>query len=123
VTYGLAARGGRRLLTVALLLAYVCAFGVVGLKLRTLTYVAFGFGVLAFVWRTVERKHIVRVLAVSVPATIVLGYFASRQPIERMDAAWAWIAFQVAASAVFATLVLLVSRSRSGFRSSITRTP
>lgn len=94
----------------ALVAAYVCVFGIVGLKLRTLCYMAFGFGAAAYVLRQVSTRTLLVGLLLAVPIATLFGVRASSIPMLHMDGAWTWIAFQVALSAVFALLVIAAAR-------------
>jgi len=104
-------RGHRRMAVVVALAVYLCVFGIVGLKLRTLTYVAFGFGAAAYAFRGMNRRTLTWGIGAAILVSAPLGYWASFYDMTRLDAAWAWISFQVAASAAFALLVLAVSRT------------
>ena len=104
-------RGTRRNVALVLLVVYVCVFGAYGLKLRTLTYVAFGFGAAGYVLRDVGRRPLLWGLAVTIPVAALFGYWASFYSMIYLDGAMPWIFFQVAASAVFALLVVVASRA------------
>jgi peptidoglycan/LPS O-acetylase OafA/YrhL len=94
----------------ALVTAYVCVFGIVGLKLRTLCYLAFGFGAAAYALRNVRARTLLVGLLLAVPIATLFGIRASSIPMLHMDGAWTWISFQVALSAVFALLVIAAAR-------------
>ena len=116
VMLGWAWKGPRRAAVVILLLAFVAVFGISGLKLRTLTYVAFAFGAAAYVYRGIGRQTLVWGLATTIPVAALLGYWASFHSMTQLDGAWSWICFQVAASAVFALLVMATARSSFDFQ-------
>jgi peptidoglycan/LPS O-acetylase OafA/YrhL len=104
-------RGSRRNVVLVVLVAYIAVFGIHGLKLRTLTYVAFGFGAAGYVFRSISQRTLLWGLGTAIPVAALFGYWASFYPVTLWDGAIPWICFQVAASAVFALLVLAASRT------------
>lgn len=104
-------KGTRRTGVLILLIAYISVFGIVGLKLRTLTYLAFGFGAAAYALRRISRRTLMLGLIATTPVAAGFGAWATAVPMLLLDSSWVWISFQVALSAVFALLVLAASRT------------
>jgi peptidoglycan/LPS O-acetylase OafA/YrhL len=106
----------RRTVVLGILIAYIVFLGIPGFRLWFLTYLAFGFGVVAYVFRRISRRNLIVSLIVLIPLVSLLGYRASFFSMAALDSAMPWLFFQCATSMVFALLLIAVSRTSLRFQ-------
>lgn len=105
-----------RTAVIGILVVYIVLLGIPGIRLRFLTYLTFGLGVAAYVFRGISQRNLVWGLSATIPVAALLGYWASFHSMTKLDSAIPWLFFQVATSAVFALLVIAASRASFSFQ-------
>jgi peptidoglycan/LPS O-acetylase OafA/YrhL len=105
-----------RTAVVGILIVYIVALGIPGIRLRLLTYLVFGFGTAAYVFRNISRHNLIVGLSAAIPAAAIFGYWASFHSMTKMDSAIPWLLFQTVISAVFALGVIAVTRASFTFQ-------
>ena len=82
------------------------------LDIQTVSFLSFGFGSIAYLWRGAPRALLLTIAAVLVPSIFAVAVLASSEDILRnLDTSREWLIFQALVSIGFSLMVLAIARS------------